>query len=141
MATANSFQCVILLLLLLLQYCINYSRLGYPSRDLSIWILLTVGNVDRYIGPRSLTGQEEQATRAFMNEDKSQTKSVCKPFRNQLIALKSAQKRLFLNKTETTAKSLRRILGPKMQRKQIGISFQWRDNTIVSQAEGSNIVR
>ena len=63
-----------------------------------------------------------------MNESKSQTKSVCKPFRNQLIA----QKRLFLNKTETTAKSLRRILGPKMQRKQIGISFQRRDNTIVS---------
>lgn len=66
-----------------------------------------------------------------MNEGKSQTKSVCKPFRNQLIALKSAQKRLFLNKTETTAKSLRRILGPKKQRKQIGISFQRRDNTIV----------
>ena len=60
MATANSCQCVILLLLLLLllllQYCINYSRLGYPSRDLSIWILFTVGNVDRDIGPRSLTG-------------------------------------------------------------------------------------
>ena len=60
MATANSCQCVILLLLLLLllllQYCINYSRLGHPSRDLSIWILFTVGNVDRDIGPRSLTG-------------------------------------------------------------------------------------
>ena len=69
MATANSFQCVILLLLLLLlllslllllllllQYCIKYSRLGYPSRDLSIWILFTVGNVDRDIGPCSLTG-------------------------------------------------------------------------------------
>ena len=57
---------------------------------------------------------------------------MCKPFRNQLISLKSAQKRLFLNKTETAAKSLRRILGPKMQQQQLGISFQRRDNTIVS---------
>ena len=80
----------------------------------------------------ALRGWESKQQEAFMNEGKSQTNSVCKPFRNQLIALKSAQKRLFLNKTETTSKSLRGILGPKMQRKQIGISFQRRDDTIVS---------